>query len=88
MIVPVMFLKGTQTIVGVGGYPAEDQELYDVVEMEEGDPAIKAFTDPPAQQTAMEHEVLLDHENRIRAMEGEPPLTLVEFAATKLARRR
>lgn len=31
--------------------------------------------------------VLYDHENRIRALEGQPPLTIGEFVATKLSRK-
>ena len=34
----------------------------------------------PAVPTA-EQEILFDHENRVRALEGQPPLTLDEFTA-------
>ena len=37
---------------------------------------------PPVQQTpAPETTVLYDHENRLRAIEGAPPLTLGDFVA-------
>ena len=41
---------------------------------------------PPVQQTPTpEATVLFDHENRLRAIEGEPPLTLSDFLARKNA---
>jgi hypothetical protein len=37
--------------------------------------------EPPPQQAQPEVTVLYDHENRIRAIEGTPPLTLSEFSS-------
>jgi hypothetical protein len=37
--------------------------------------------DPPPPDPAPEDVVLYDHENRIRSLEGQPPLTIGEFAA-------
>jgi hypothetical protein len=34
---------------------------------------------PPAEKPAPQDAVLFDHENRLRAIEGQPPLTLAEF---------
>lgn len=36
---------------------------------------------PPEPVPTPEQELLFEHENRIRAIEGEPPLTQDEFAA-------
>jgi hypothetical protein len=41
------------------------------------DPYVPPPTAPP--EPAPETTVLYDHENRIRAMEGQPPLTVGEF---------
>jgi hypothetical protein len=45
------------------------------------DPYVAPEPVPPA--PAAETTVLYDHENRIRAIEGQPPLTLREFIAMK-----
>ena len=37
--------------------------------------------EPVSPQPAPETTLLYDHENRLRAMEGQPPLSLAEFAA-------
>jgi hypothetical protein len=34
---------------------------------------------PPAEKPAAQDAVLFDHENRLRALEGQPPLTLADF---------
>lgn len=34
---------------------------------------------PPAEKPAPQDAVLFNHENRLRAIEGQPPLTLAEF---------
>jgi hypothetical protein len=34
---------------------------------------------PPEQTPTAQEEVLFDHENRLRTMEGSPPLTMDEF---------
>lgn len=36
---------------------------------------------PSAPGPTAEQEILFDHENRVRALEGQPPLTMDEFAA-------
>ena len=43
------------------------------------DPYIEPEPPPPAPPTP-EQEVLFDHENRVRALEGQPPLTMEDFA--------
>lgn len=35
--------------------------------------------EPPPPNPTLEQEILFDHENRIRAQEGVPPLTLEKF---------
>jgi hypothetical protein len=53
--------------------------------VEEGgvpDPYVEPEPVPPT--PTQEQEVLFDHENRVRALEGQPPLTMEDFA-TKLA---
>jgi hypothetical protein len=42
-------------------------------------PEVVAFLTPPPPSPAPETAVLYDHENRIRAQEGAPPLTLTDF---------
>lgn len=51
--------------------------------LEDDDPELLAFV--PAAPTAVstEDQVLYDHENRIRGLEGEPPLTMDKFAELK-----
>jgi hypothetical protein len=47
------------------------------------DPDVVAFLESMALQPpgpAPEHQVLYDHENRLRAIEGSPPLSLEIFA--------
>ena len=34
---------------------------------------------PPASGTAPQNELLYDHENRLRALEGQPPLSMADF---------
>ena len=43
------------------------------------DPYVAPEIPPPV--PTPEQEVLFDHENRIRAQEGQPPLSLQEFAS-------
>ena len=43
------------------------------------DPYIEPETPPP--QASNEQTIAYDHENRIRTLEGQPPLTLVDFIA-------
>jgi hypothetical protein len=37
--------------------------------------------EPPPPTATPEQEILFDHENRIRAQEGQPPLTLADFVS-------
>jgi hypothetical protein len=39
--------------------------------------------EPVSPQPTPEDQVLYDHENRLRAIEGQPPLTLGEFSKMK-----
>jgi hypothetical protein len=39
---------------------------------------------PPAPKPSPEDAVLFNHENRIRELEGEPPLVLADFIAKKM----
>jgi len=48
--------------------------------LEEGnepDPYVEPETPPP--EPSPEQTVLYDHENRVRALEGQPPLSLADF---------
>lgn len=40
------------------------------------------YVEPPPPTPPAEDVVLYDHENRLRALEGQPPLTLEEFKET------
>jgi hypothetical protein len=44
-----------------------------------------AYVEPPAPEAVPtpEQELLFEHENRIRAIEGEPPLSQADFIAKK-----
>ena len=42
------------------------------------DPYVEPPPPEPAPPTT-EQQILYDHENRVRALEGEPPLTLEDF---------
>jgi hypothetical protein len=46
------------------------------------DPYVEPPPPEPAPPTP-EQEVLFDHENRLRSMEGQPPLTQEEFASQR-----
>ena len=83
---------------GLGGAPfswgATDDEISgrDNLSEEQNttlDGVIEAH-DPTKQlppEPAPEDVVLYDHENRLRAIEGVPPLDLVDFVAKKAARK-
>lgn len=47
------------------------------------------YVAPPAPEPVPtpEDAVLYSHENRIRSLEGQPPLTLIDFAAAKAKTR-
>jgi hypothetical protein len=85
-MVPVMLLTGTQTIVGVGGYPAEDQALYDVVEMDDQTPAVQSYLNPPppvlsARQfwTQLAVQGHIDEQEAVEALEGDLPNAIKHF---------
>jgi hypothetical protein len=40
--------------------------------------------EPTAPVPTQEQEVLFDHENRVRALEGQPPLTVADFLSKML----
>jgi len=46
------------------------------------DPYVEPPPPPPAPPTP-EQEVLFDHENRVRTLEGQPPLTMEDFRNAK-----
>jgi hypothetical protein len=47
------------------------------------DPYVEPETPPP--QPTSEQQILYDHENRVRALEGQPPLSLGDFIAKVIA---
>lgn len=53
--------------------------------LEEDNPEYQEWLNapPPPAPPTPEEEVLFDHENRLRAMEGEPPLTMEDMQAKK-----
>lgn len=60
-----------------------DRQEYDKWLADGGVP--DPYVDPPAPEPipAPEDVVLYDHENRIRSLEGQPPLNLEQFTAAK-----
>jgi hypothetical protein len=68
--------------------PANRDYAEYLVWVEDGgvpDPYVPPEPVPP--QPSPEDQVLYDHENRIRAIEGQPPLDLGDFVAMKHERR-
>jgi hypothetical protein len=67
----------------INGLYANPQPGYAEEYLPDDDPEVVAFlekqNEPPP--PAPEDVVLYDHENRIRAIEGQPPLTIGEFQA-------
>jgi hypothetical protein len=47
------------------------------------DPYVEPLAPEPPPPPAPEDVVLYDHENRIRGLEGQPPLTMDEFAGLR-----
>ena len=41
------------------------------------------YDEPPPAPPAAEDQLLFDHENRLRALEGQPPISQDEFTAMK-----
>ncbi len=56
-----------------------DRQAYDQWLADGGVPDPYPEPPPPAPAPTEGEEVAFDHENRIRALEGQPPLTLDEF---------
>jgi hypothetical protein len=68
----------------INGVYANQQPGFAEEFLPNDDPEVVAFLAPPPHQPPTpETAVLYDHENRLRAIEGQPPLTLADFA-TKL----
>jgi hypothetical protein len=48
--------------------------------LENDDPTVVAYLESTTPKPELKNEAMLfDHENRLRAIEGEPPLTLTDF---------
>ena len=67
-----------------GAYIPNDEANRDWIEYQEwleagGVPQSYVPPEPLPPVPTAEQEILFDHENRIRAQEGQPPLTLTEF---------
>lgn len=69
----------------INGAYANKQDGFGEEWLEDDDPELVAFLNapPPEPPPTPEEQVLFDHENRLRSMEGQPPLTLGEFQAQK-----
>jgi hypothetical protein len=63
------------------GVCALEQPGYAEEYLPDDDPEVVAFLAPPVPPTNPAVELAYDHENRLRALEGLPPLTMEEFAA-------
>jgi hypothetical protein len=59
-----------------------DYEIYQLWLKGGGEPDPYVPPEPTGQQPSQGQELLFDHENRIRYLEGKPPLTLEEFRKT------
>ncbi len=57
-----------------------DRIAYEQWLFEGGVPYPYVEPPPPPPSASPEEQVLFDHENRLRVMEGQPPLTLAGFA--------
>jgi hypothetical protein len=57
----------------------DESEVPALVEFHLNPPPQQPYPPPGPAKPAPETTVLYDHENRLRAMEGQPPLTLVDF---------
>ncbi len=56
-----------------------ESDIPALVEHHLNPPPQQPYPEPGPAKPAPETTVLYDHENRIRAMEGQPPLTLADF---------
>jgi hypothetical protein len=56
-----------------------DRAAYEQWLADGGEPDPYVPPDPPAPDPAPETTVLYDHENRLRSLEGQPPLSVGEF---------
>jgi hypothetical protein len=76
----------------VNGTYAVAQPGYAEEFLPDDDPEVIAFLEtvnqPPPSTPPPEDVVLYNHENRIRTLEGQPPLTPEEFAAKMDATRK
>ena len=59
----------------------DESEIPALVEHHLNPPPQAPYPPPGPPQAAPETAVLYDHENRLRVMEGQPPLTLGDFLA-------
>ena len=78
------------TITGV--FACEQIDGSATVEMPKDDPAVQAFLNPPPPEPPppveeIQDVVLYDHENRLRSLEGQPPLEWGDFLV-KIGRTR
>ena len=70
----------------INGMFANKQPEFGEEWLEEDDPEVLAFNEaqnappPPSPQD----QILFDHENRLRSMEGQPPLTQEDFKKTRM----
>jgi hypothetical protein len=70
----------------ITGVFANLQSGYAEEYLPDDDPEVIAFLEPKPQPPTSAEQIAFDHENRIRALEGQSPLTLVDFV-TKLAKK-
>jgi hypothetical protein len=62
-----------------------DRQEYEQWFADGGAPDPYVGPEPVPPTPTVEQEVIYDHENRVRALEGQPPLTLADFL-TKMVR--
>jgi hypothetical protein len=65
------------------GVYANRQPGFAEESLPDDDPEVVAYLNPPPMPPTPtpESTLLYDHENRLRSLEGQPPLTLAEFMA-------
>jgi hypothetical protein len=63
------------------GVYANQQPGFADEELASDNPEVVAYLAPPPPEPTAQNELLYDHENRLRALEGQPPLTLGDFVA-------
>jgi hypothetical protein len=81
----MVWVQRDETGVIVGVF-ANQQPGFADEQLPVDDPAVVAFLNPlPSPPAASpESTVLYDHENRLRSLEGQPPLTLADFKAKEV----